>query len=60
MQKECEILSDLKFEFGKFVDKSTKDSEVKMSFPRMITENKNEHCYRMLIYYYFELIYYNK
>lgn len=40
VQKECEILSDLKLEFGKFVDKLTKDNEVKTLFSKIITEYK--------------------
>jgi len=39
VQKECEILMDLKVELGKFVDKLTiKDNEVKTSFLRIVIE----------------------
>jgi len=37
VQKECEILMDLKIELGKFVDKLTiKDNAVKTSFFKIV------------------------
>ncbi|XP_028045723.1 interaptin isoform X2 [Monomorium pharaonis] len=43
VQKECEILSDLKLELEKFVDKSTKDSEMDSIISNNST-NKNKLC----------------
>lgn len=45
VQKECEILSDLKFELGKFLDKlTTKDSEMDDCIISNNCTNKNKLC----------------
>jgi len=51
VQKECEILMDLKVELGKFVDKLTiKDNEVKASFLRInrVRMNVVTECHSLL------------
>lgn len=63
VQKECEILSDLKFELGKFVEKLTvEDNEVKKAryiLLNIVTVKVNIIKYQLFFYLLREHIFYN-